>query len=74
MALLRTVDAAEADSLGVGVVEHLKGVAIEDGDHGAGETSYGSGGAEQEQERAENKDPYDSMRYQWRREKKTSIR
>jgi len=37
LALLRAVDAAEADKLRVGVVQDLDGVAVEDGDNGAGE-------------------------------------
>jgi len=34
---LRTVDVAETDTLRVGVVQDFDGVAVEDGDHGAGE-------------------------------------
>ena len=37
------------------VVQDFDGVAVEDGDDGAGEISNGSVGAEQEQENAENK-------------------
>ena len=37
MALLRAVDAAEADTFRVGVVQDFDGVAIENGDDGAGE-------------------------------------
>jgi hypothetical protein len=33
----RAVYAAEADTLRVGVVQHFDGVAVEDGDDGAGE-------------------------------------
>jgi hypothetical protein len=38
--LLRAIDAAEADAFGVLVVEDFEGVAVEDGDDGAG--VYGS--------------------------------
>jgi hypothetical protein len=34
---LRAVDAAEADTFSVGVVEDFAGIAVEDGDDGAGE-------------------------------------
>lgn len=37
--LLRTVDAAEADTFGVLVVQDFEGVAVDDGDDGAGELS-----------------------------------
>jgi hypothetical protein len=37
LALLGAVDAAEADTLRVGVVQDFDGVAVEDGDDGAGE-------------------------------------
>ena len=36
MAFLRAVDAAQADTLRVGVVQDFDGVAVEDGDDGAG--------------------------------------
>src|SRR5438093_71073 len=55
LAFLRAVDAAEADTFGVLVVQDFDGIAVEDGDDGAGEISNGSGGAEQEQEKAERK-------------------
>ena len=38
-ALLRAVDAAEADTFGVLVVQNFDGVAVEDEDDGAGEVS-----------------------------------
>ena len=37
LALLRTVDAAEADAFRALVVQDFEGVAVEDGDDGAGE-------------------------------------
>jgi hypothetical protein len=37
LTLLRTVDATEADTFGVSVVEDFAGIAVEDGDDGAGE-------------------------------------
>jgi hypothetical protein len=43
LAFLRTVDAAEANTLRGGVVQHFDGVTVEDGDGGAGEGSDGSG-------------------------------
>jgi hypothetical protein len=39
LAFLRAVDAAEADTLRLGVVENFEGVAVEDGNDGAGEVS-----------------------------------
>ena len=42
LAFLRTVDPAEADTLGVHVVQHFDGVAVEDGDNGADETGVGT--------------------------------
>ena len=39
LAFLRAVDAAEADAFRVLVVQDFEGVAIEDGDDGAGEVS-----------------------------------
>ncbi len=36
MAFLRAVDTAEADTLRMGVVQDFDGVAVEDGDDGAG--------------------------------------
>jgi hypothetical protein len=39
LAFLRAVDAAETDTLRVGVVQDFDGVAVEDGDDGAGEVS-----------------------------------
>ena len=41
MAVLRTVDTAEADSFRMGVVEDFDGVAVEDGDDGAKEFGKG---------------------------------
>ena len=38
MAFLRAVDAAEANTLRLGVVENFDGVAVDDGNNGAGET------------------------------------
>ena len=42
----RTIDAAEADTFRTLVVQNFDGVAIEDGDDGAGEVS-GENGADQ---------------------------
>jgi hypothetical protein len=56
LALLWAVDPAEADAFSFVVAHNFDGVAVEDGDDGAGEVSNGSGGAEQEQEIAESKD------------------
>jgi hypothetical protein len=39
LTFLRAVDATEADTLRVGVVQNLDGVAVEDGNDGAGEVS-----------------------------------
>jgi hypothetical protein len=39
LACLRAVDAAEADTLRVGVVQDFDGIAVEDGDNRAGEVS-----------------------------------
>ena len=55
LALLGAVDPAEADAFRVVIMQDFDGVAVEDGDDGAGEISNGSGGAEQEQEKAERK-------------------
>ena len=38
----RPTDTAEADTFGVLVVEHFDGIAIEDGDDGAGEVGEGN--------------------------------
>jgi len=43
LAFLRAVDAAEADAFRVVVVQHFEGVAVEDGDDGAGEVGKGDG-------------------------------
>ena len=37
LALFRTVDAAQSDTLRMGVVQDFNGVAVEDRDNGAGE-------------------------------------
>jgi hypothetical protein len=37
LALLRTVDATEADTFRMGIVQDFDRIAIEDGDNGAGE-------------------------------------
>ena len=50
LAVLRAVDAAEADTFRMGVVQNLDGVAVEDRDAGAGETREGSYGAEEAQQ------------------------
>jgi len=42
-----------ADTLRVGVVQNFDGVAVEDGDHGADETSERSQGVEQEERQAD---------------------
>ena len=43
LAFLRTVDAAQADALRVGIVQDFDGVAIEEGDDRAGEVSGENG-------------------------------
>jgi hypothetical protein len=48
--LLRTVDTAEADTFGVLVVQDFEGVAVEDGDDGAGEVGECSIRNEEESE------------------------
>jgi hypothetical protein len=47
--LLRAVDAVETDAFSVVVVQDFNGVAVKDGDHGAGEVGNGQRGNEQEQ-------------------------
>jgi hypothetical protein len=39
LALIRAVDAVEADTFRVSVVEDFEGIAVEDGDDGVGEFS-----------------------------------
>jgi len=39
LALFRAIDAAESDSFRMRVVQDFDGVAVEDGDHGAGDLS-----------------------------------
>jgi hypothetical protein len=39
LAFLRAVDATEADTLRVGVVQDFDGIAVEDGNNGAAEVS-----------------------------------
>ena len=39
LAVLRTVDAAQSDAFSLAIVEYVNGVAVEDGDDGAGEVS-----------------------------------
>jgi hypothetical protein len=41
LAFLRAVDATEADTLSMVAIQYFDGVAIEDGDNGAGEVSEG---------------------------------
>jgi len=41
LAFLRAVDATEADTLRVGVVQHFDRVSVEDRDNGAGEVGEG---------------------------------
>ena len=51
LAFFRTVDAAEADAFRALIVQHFEGVAVEDGDDGAGEVgSYGRCHVEYERE------------------------
>ncbi len=74
LALLRAVDPAQADAFRVSVVEDFEDIAVEDPDDEAREVSNGSGGGEQEQERAESKDMCSSPPHEWRRDKKTPVR
>jgi hypothetical protein len=39
LAFLRAIDAAEADAFRLAVVQNVEGVAVEDGNDGAGEVS-----------------------------------
>lgn len=51
LAFLRTVDAAQSDAFRALIVQHFEGVAVEDGDDGAGEVgSYGRCHVEYERE------------------------
>lgn len=43
LAFLRAVNAVEPDTFSLSVVEYVDGVAVEDGDDGAGEVSIGFG-------------------------------
>jgi hypothetical protein len=74
LALLRAVDAAQADAFRVSGVEDFEGIAVEDPDDEAREVSNGSGGGEQEQERTESKYIYSSRPHEWKRDKKTLVR
>jgi hypothetical protein len=74
LALLRAVDAAQADAFRVSGVEDFEGIAVEDPDDEAREVSHGSGRAEQEQERAESKDRCSSPPPEWKRDNKTPVR
>jgi hypothetical protein len=73
LAFLWAVDTAEEDAFRIVVVD-FEGIAVEDGDNEAREVSNGSGGDEQEQERAESKDMCSSPPHEWRRDKKTPVR
>ncbi len=74
LTFLWAINATQADAFGAVVVQDFESVAVEDGDDEAGEVSNGSGGAEQEQERAESKDTYSSRSRELRRDKKTLVR
>ena len=50
LTFLRAVDAAEADTLRVHVVQHFDGVAVEDGDHGAGEVGSCEGSTQEKKD------------------------
>ncbi len=49
MAFLGTVDAIESDAFSAAVVQDFDGVAVEDGDDGAGKVGEGLGGCEQKE-------------------------
>jgi hypothetical protein len=50
LAFLRAVDPAEADPFGVLVVQNFEGIAVEDGDDGAGEVGKRGIGTNKEDE------------------------
>jgi len=50
LAFLRAVDAAEADTLRVGVVQNFDGVTTEDGDDGAGEVGSCEGSTQEKKD------------------------
>jgi len=54
MRILRAVDAAEADTLRVVVMQDFDGVAVEDEDNGAGEVGGRGGSRKDEIEEKEN--------------------
>jgi len=61
----------DADTVWAVVGQNFEGVAVEEGDDGAREVSNCSGGAEQEQERAESKDTDSCPPHEWKRDQKT---
>jgi hypothetical protein len=67
LTFLWAINATQADTFGAVVVQDFDGVAVENGYDEAREVSNGSGGAEQEQERAESKDMWSSPPPEWRR-------